>query len=427
MNKPTKIKIALLVLFFILFNIFILPILRENGQNIEHQKKWSLILKIEEEVEEEEMEDQEVEEEEFVVDDEMILMKNSILRIIQNNDSSELIKYDKNTGKELIGKKSYLNHRNREKYIYSNEGLYIIRKGPKKKVIKLSVDSLQTVWERVLPYESRVKIEKCRDLVLLEITLFDNRYNKYYTIILDDKTGREVFYNTTSEKIKSPKSVHNIFAANEKNWDIYYYFKSIKSVYDASKNELSGIPGYDLHIDSAFAFRMLSKTSPNTSDNIYILNKPKVPFYTINRYFLPDFLEKFAYTTEILPKDIYYKGEAYRIRSKPFFNKNEWYVHLVEKNYEESFCFQNKKTKKHEHINRDIIAHCYSDKYFIGTEKDSKLISCLELGTWKKHHLSFSEKFYINSMKCDDENIYIDIKSQGKRKYYVVPQQFHRQ
>jgi len=69
MNKPTKIKIALLVLFFVLFNIFILPFLRENGQNIEHQKKWSLILKIEEEVEEEEMEDQEVEEEEFVVDD----------------------------------------------------------------------------------------------------------------------------------------------------------------------------------------------------------------------------------------------------------------------------------------------------------------------------------------------------------------------
>lgn len=124
---------------------------------------------------------------------------------------------------------------------------------------------------------------------------------------------------------------------------------------------------------------------------------------------------------------MHYNNEVYRIRSKPFFNKNAWYVHLVEKSDEESFCFQNKKTQKAEHINKDIIAHCYFDTYFIGKDKNSGLISCLELGTWKKRFLSLSENVSIKSIKCDDENIYIDIKDYEQRTYFVVPQQFHKE
>jgi hypothetical protein len=70
MNKSTKIKISLLVLFFVLFNIFILPLLRENGQNIENQKKWSIVLKIENEEESTIMEPQR-----DFIEDEMIPMK----------------------------------------------------------------------------------------------------------------------------------------------------------------------------------------------------------------------------------------------------------------------------------------------------------------------------------------------------------------
>jgi len=410
MNKSLYIQIAALLIIIIIFNIFVLPNMKDSVLSVEKQQKWS--KKVDSEAE-------------------LILMENAILQITNKEELSELTTYDKETGKELLKKDIPQIVDNKNHFFYSNTGLYYFDFAANNTLYKLDTETLSILWGRQLAVEfSTIEVEKCRDI------LFVNMKDSYLPpdgehIILDDLTGQEIDFSTYYTQ---DYNINEIFDKSKAEWDQFHYFETANCVFNASNNQLNYIQGATLIIDSPLKIRSIGKGKNSINVRYFMRNNIRQSFMKAYPIYLGPHKEKntnngFINTAPIAKM----KANCYH---------KKWTILTYEDLFNNSSNYPKKEKEIHYFIpyNRTEVEHkasefltspsfCVSEKYLIGVKQDrwNSIICFLEFDAWKTKSLPLPKNEVAQKLLCDKENLYIHTTLENNSMLYAVPLDFAKQ
>jgi len=373
--------------------------MQESILQLDKQKKWSIPIEKESLL--------------VITEEGVLLLK---------KDSSQLIKYDKATGKQLA-KFQLPNEFFYTTLTYSDSSVYV---SSATILHKIDNKNLSIIWSKSLPenYNDRV-VERCRNILLVKESR-DSPNNQLHFLLLNDSTGLEVDSFTETQLSKKSNDVNQLFPPFKENWDQTYYFKQSKCVYSSYDKKMKQVQTF-FFLDSPFSIRRMN---PRYHD---------IRYYTRERY-----TDEFtSHKKNISPKKNIKKPTGYDEQEVVFYNNplhNEWYCFVIAYSV-----FNNEKFYSEyilNLINKESLYKTYpiydflisptpylSKNYMVGLRNTSEKteLKFLELGSWKAKTLNLPSGRKLTKIHCDNNNAYIEL-FQNKNLYlYAIPLSFENE